>query len=462
MTSFENIQANHSKTQAGYQEQRKYVMNVSEEVNRQIDQQLQIIAKTILKSTRILGYELGIKSILIAGGFGKGEGSIKLTDSGKAICRRDFDLVCIVDRKPSSKVANKIEDQIYSSLGIPNPTSSDFERGQSFAIDLLFLRKNDLIYPDIKFYDLKAASQVLWGEDIRSLNPWTKKDVPISSGLRLLFEKVTGLLGYFNINYIESEEPTSEAKDYLLSECHKTFIEIGSALCILAEKYEPKFSQRAQILQSFYSAKFPRLSQVLPELPEKVLEYTYLRLHPGSLHIEEDPINLWFITRHYLKETLKFYVEIYAGKKISDWNNFPKLMKVIASEYYKPLLGPFLRNRLHLVNSYLIHLASFLYQGLTNLEYSYITTSKREGNPLKPLQSWSVSPSLKYFTAGALLLFSLHRDGSVERVMLKTAQKVLDKCVYSDIDSFDKRGWEELRIRFLKARNLYRGFHFVK
>jgi hypothetical protein len=460
--SYHNLPANNPESKIGSQEQRTYVSNASAEINTQIDQQLQRIAKTILKSTNTPRYALGIKSILITGGFGKGEGSITLTETGKAICRRDFDIVCIVDRKPSQKTADEIEDQIYKSLGIPNPTSCIFERGQNFVVDIMFLRKNDLIYPDIKFYDLKAASQVLWGEDVRGINPWTNKDVSISSGLRLLFEKVTGLLGTFSLTYMGARELTIEERDGILSECRRTFLDIGAALCILAGKYEARFSQRSRIFPDLYRAKFSKLAQILPELPEKVIEYTNLRLNPGTRYVEEDPIDLWFSARKHVKETLKFYVEKYAGKTFSDWNEFPKLMRVIASEYYKPFLGPLIHNRLHLSNTHILHLAAFLYQGLTNVEYSYVTTSRGEGNPLKAFRKWYVSPSLKYFTSGALLLFSLGRDGSVEKDLLKASQGELDKCIYSDIPSSGNRSWERLRIRFLKARELYRGYHFVK
>ena len=41
------------------------------------------------------------------------------------------------------------------------------------------------------------------GRRIREINPYTKKDVPISSGFRILYEKVTGLLGYFSIEYVD-------------------------------------------------------------------------------------------------------------------------------------------------------------------------------------------------------------------------------------------------------------------
>ena len=127
----------------------------------------------------------------------------------------------------------------------------------------MFLQKKDLIFPDIYFYDLKAGSQLLWGEDIRSLIPWNKKDVPLSSGLRLLFEKVAGLLGNFSVAFLCNKRPTLIEKELIISECQKTFIEIGTSLCILARRYEPKYEQRARILKDFYSTSLMKLIMTL-------------------------------------------------------------------------------------------------------------------------------------------------------------------------------------------------------
>jgi hypothetical protein len=286
--------------------------------------------------------------------------------------------------------------------------------------------------------------------------------VPLSSGLRLLFEKVSGLLGHFSIEYLHGKIPMYEKKELLLSECRKTFIEIGTSLCILAGKYEPKYAQRASILKNFYANQFPELSEVLPELPKKVMEYTDLRFKFNSLELEEDPIDLWFSAQKYLKEAVRFYIKSYTGECVSDWNTFPKLMRTVARDYYKPFLGPLLQRRLHLSSKFALNLASFAYQGLTNIEYSYVVALNKEGVPLRPLLSWQISPSLKYFTAGALLLFSLRRDATVEKDLLDIAAKELRNCVSSKISSYDAAGWEKLRIRFLKAHSLYVGYHFVK
>ncbi len=435
---------------------RRYVTSEDSEINNQIDSQLNLVTKTILKNTT------NVRSIIIAGGFGKGEGSYKLAEDGKVSCLRDFDIVCVVDRKPTLRAVDQLLEQIFESLGQKNPESLVFGREQSFMVDLKFFRKDDLIYPDIYFYDLKAASQVLWGEDVRSLVPWTNKDVPLSSGLRLLFEKVTGLLGHFSIIYVQGATPTHQERESFLSECRKTFIEIGTALCILAGKYEPKYAQRAKIFENLYPTQFPDLAQVLPDLPNRVTEYTNQRLKSHSPSNHEDPVELWFSARDYLREVFEFYLEKYTGKPLSDLNALPNLMKVVAREYYKPFLGPLMHARFGFSSSLLIDFAAFLYQGLTNLEYTYVVALNNEGVSLRPLMKWYVSPSLKYFTAGALLLFSLNRDATIEKNLLKRATGELRNCVHVELSSLGPSGWEELRCRFLKARSLYRGYHFVR
>jgi hypothetical protein len=435
----------------------KYVYFQNDSVNEQIDSQLKRISMEILKNIP------GVISIIIAGGFGKGEGSVKITSEGRVECLRDFDIVVIVDHKPSSAAISRLEDHMYKSIGMENPrVSGVFERAQSFVVDLRFWNRNELIYPDIYFYDLKSASQILWGEDVRKSIPWTNKDVPLSSGFRVLYEQVMGLLGYFSINFVKGKTPTEIEKNFLISQCRKTFVELGTALNILSRKYEPTFSRQAEVLENSYEIEFPELAKILPDLPEKVSMYTGFRLRPNPQDLKEDPIELFFLTQRYLKETLRFYLERWTGKSLSNFSSVPELMSTVALNYYSHLLGPLLKSRLGLSNNTVINVAQFLFQGLTNVEYSYVVASKKEGSPISPLLKWWMSPSLKHFTSGSMLLFSLNPDSTIDRDLLENAERELRNCVYSKLTSFDSTGWEELRMRFLIARKLYIGYHFVK
>ncbi|MFX1362975.1 MAG: hypothetical protein ACFE7A_05945, partial [Promethearchaeota archaeon] len=72
----------------------KYTKYESKRVDSVIDSQLNLIRDIILEDIS------GVKSIILAGGFGKGEGSLEITQDGKVVLLRDFDLVAIVDKIP--------------------------------------------------------------------------------------------------------------------------------------------------------------------------------------------------------------------------------------------------------------------------------------------------------------------------------------------------------------------------
>jgi hypothetical protein len=433
--------------------------NYGNSVDAQVQAQLDLATKIIL---RIIP---GVRSIILAGGFGRGEGSVEIQENGKIVFLRDFDLVAIVDRIPTGRIQHSLRNEIYRSLNLRDPGTFRFS---DFAVSVYFRRTTDLIYPDIWFYDLKAASQLLYGEDVRNLIPWSKNNIPLSSGLRILFEKVCGLLGVFPSGKGASTGKIEKQQErWLIIECYKTFIEICTVLCILAGRYEPKYSTRARNLGIFYADKFPDLAQALPDLPKTVADCTNFKLKPNFAKVQEDPIQLWFRTRDSLGVVLSLYLKRYLESAHDevfsmDWKNSSQQMKMVARNYYKPFLGPLIRTKVRFSNRVLLDVASFLYQGLTNAEYSYIVT-RSFGKPyLHPLRRWYVSPSLKFFPAGFIILFSLTRNGTIEKDLLERAAKELRNCIPVELPKFDMAGWESLRRHFLKAYSLCEGYHLAK
>ena len=429
-------------------------------IDAQIASKLQIITNTILENV------LSVRSILLTGGFGKGEGSIKKINNGKIICLRDFDLVVIVDRIPNEIAIQKLYNQIYQSLNLPNPESTLF-RFSNFVVDIKFLSKKDLIYPDIWFYDLKTASKLLHGEDIRNSMSCSREEIPLSSGLRILFEKVAGLIALFpyvdsNLDKTRIEQMSEEEKNLIIFECYKAIIEMCTVLCILAKRYEPKYAERARIFEDFYSTDFPEIAEVLPDLPKQVILSTNFKLKPDFTKIDEDVIELWFSTRNSLGIVLNFYIKKYLGITTVDFKNFPDYTKSISRSYYKPFLNSLISIKKQTFNETFLSFASFLYQLLTNIEYSYVVARDLRMIYLQPLTRWYVSPSLKFYTAGVLQLFSLNNDGTVDKKLLQKAIKELRHCIPIENSTLTISNWFALRKLFQKAYNLYRGYHFVK
>jgi len=425
-------------------------------VDAQIASRVRLITGIILENVPY------VRSILLTGGFGKGEGSVKTTNDAEVICLRDFDIVVIVDRIPKEKAVQKLYNQIYRSLNLTNPEYMLF-RFSNFVVDIKFLRKKDLIYPDIWFYDLKAASQLLYGEDLRNLIPWSKEEIPLSSGLRILFEKATGLLGLFSYaDCLKTEKPSEEKKELLIFECYKTFIEICTALCILAGRYEPKYADRARIFEKLYFNEFPELAKVLPDLPDRVAACTSFKLKPDFTEVDDDLVDLWFSTRDYLGTVIRFYIKRYLGITTLNWRNLPRYTKNVARHYYKPFLKSLMYAKWGSSNRILLEISSFLYQALTNIEYSYVVTRNVGRLYLQPLRRWYMAPSLKFFSAGIMTLLSINKDGTIEKELFQKAVEELRECIPVEISTIDSSRWDALRRHFLKAYSLCRGYHFVK
>jgi predicted nucleotidyltransferase len=424
-------------------------------VDGEIASRLQIVTKAIIQNVR------NVRSIFLTGGFGKGEGSVEVKQERETRFFRDFDIAVIVDSAPQRDSLKKLYDQIYRSLGLPNPENSLF-RFSSFVVDIRFLKNHDLIYPDIWFYDLKVASKLLWGEDIRGSIRTDKMSIPLSSGLRVLFEKVCGLLGNFSYGNLKPDCVQEEEEESLIFECYKTFIEICTALCIISRNYDSKYVYRAKNLQNIYRTEFPDLAQVLPDLPETVTKCTDFKLRPDFDRIHEDPVKLWFDARDTLETILCWYLEKYSGLSSTDWDSSQDQIRAISKSYYKPFLNSLIRKRLRSSNEIILDVSSLLFQALVNIEYSYVVTRHFSKAYIHPLRDPSIAPSLKFFLAGAMILFSLNKDGTIEKRLLEKAISQLRCCIPIKVSTLDGVGWDITRKHFLKAYGLYRGYHFVK
>ena len=113
-----------------------FTSHESASIDAQIASKLQLITKIILENVPY------VRSILLTGGFGKGEGSVRKTNNEKILCLRDFDIAVIADKIPDGTIVQKLYDQIYRSLNLPNPERMLF-RFSNFVVDIKFLRKKD-------------------------------------------------------------------------------------------------------------------------------------------------------------------------------------------------------------------------------------------------------------------------------------------------------------------------------
>lgn len=416
----------------------------SGKVDQCIQAQLDIIVDKVVVNVS------GVHSIILSGGFGRGEGSVLLKD-GKVIPLKDYDIHIFVDEIPERNVVEATYDAIYKKLDMKNPENANF-RFSEFVVDLQFKKIGDLkLLPDIANYDLKKASNVLYGNDLRSLIPWNIEDIPLSSGLRFLFEKMTGLIGHFSTDYL-TKEPAEHEKNLIIYECYKTYIEIATVLCLLMGCYEPSYKLRSQLFKENFKVKLPDLYKKLPELPKLVEKATKFKLRPNFKKIDEKTVQLWDQTRKILFIVLKYYLEQYLEIEVIEIRDFSdkNLKKTMGSVYHKAFVESLAQSKLGLKNGLLISILNRIAQ--VYLNYIFICKIKENCSKLYiyPLFS-SQSPIINIYLTSPSVLFSLGTDGKIEKDYFSLAKKNLKKLIPVP----EKLSWNDLKDAYILAYKLY-------
>jgi len=429
-----------------------YTLHKEKWIEDKIQQDMDIIREEILNVVKPI-------SILLIGSFGRGEGSV-LVENGNVFPLKDYDILLVLDKKeplPLSKL-QKIEEEIYNRSGYGDPTNRDF-LFSDFVITIERTTLDNLKnFAHLGVSEIKIGSKVLYGKDIREEIPLKVEDIPLSSGLHFLFMKTIGLLGHFSTEYFYTP-PVGFKKTYLIYECGKTYVEIGTALSLLGEIYEPTFLERSKIIKRVFKEVFPKLAEELPDLLEKIDYFTHLKLFPdketyGSI----DPVSLWFETRNDLGMVLKYYMKRLYGVEYNDRDVFSTVCyHSMKKEYFKGMIKYYLKMRFNLNNMLMLFTpsANFFYQKYFSLKY--VLDLYREKGIFYP-RAFLESPILKLFSISPLLLFSLNEDGSLDEHLFATFTKELRKIYPLKTENLNgENKWNMTKNYLLKAFELYKG-----
>lgn len=417
-------------------------------IDVQIQSQINIITRVIREN---IPY---VRSIILTGGFGRGEGSVEIAN-GRVTPLKDYDFAVIVDKLPPYQLIKVVHDRIYAELMMPNPNEHLF-RSSSFEVDLGFFTEFRLrVYADLSTYELKKASHLLQGENIDDLIPWEIEDIPLSSGLRFLFLKTIGLIGHFSLQYLREEERDLSKYKLLIYECYKTYVEIASVLCFMMKCYEPSFSRRMKLFQSNFQKQLPDLYQQLPFLPQQVIKATKFKLKPDFRSIKQDPVDLWFETRDSLCTVLKCCLENFVGKKISDWTDLHReVLPRLGQRYYKTLVQNALSAKTGIHNQKLATILALSWQVYQSSKYAFQLTREYKTLHLASLVR-PRSPVIDIYLTSPLILLSPKKNGDIDMGYFREARRMLNRIM--PLKKGDDLSWEEMRVAYLKAYNMYGG-----
>jgi len=367
-------------------------------------------------------------SIILFGGFGKGEGSVYFND-GKAVPFNDFDLYVVTKEKISEKDLDRMSMNASKEIGmggleIAYYPKEHYDKKKYFHVDVRCLpidKLNELMSIQ-RYYDLKYGSQVIYGDEsvLDKIMEIKRERLPDSDGLRNLFNKLHTMLLGLQEGYNEDSERVRIFWSY------KCYMSICDALLISEKKFEATSARRAVRFEEIFDYSFPELKERIPDLVNKVKVATEFKLRPDfSVDVDE----LWEESLKDILIVFEYYVERMSG--LSDVSD------AINGKLPYTYFSPFLKEK--------IGFNFWPSQYVLNLGYVNVLRSEGEFY-LRPLFQWK-DVGLRMILP---IYYLLKYKASGDEGWLDRAYGELKKYIKTE-----KRGFWYLKGRALRAYGLY-------
>ena len=373
----------------------KYAAVEDQKVQDFIEIQLKLIGQIIEKMIP------GIVSIVLSGSFSRGEGSIQVLNEQDFIIQKDFDIFIFSREIPDQLTYKTLKDRVLKEI----KTSNNVHYGnKNFKINLEFIDVNHIndLPPDISTYELKKNGLIISGKNILHLIPKSVSKFNTSTILRILLNKLIGLVEnnpFFNENSLD-----------ISYECHKTYIEINTVLCILFNCYETNYTARFNALKQNWEKVPKYLRDLEPDLLNKMEEALNFKLKPirnlEKINLKE----LWLKTKDLLTDLLVVLASSFISnphKMDSDDNLIIYLKKFYYFPYSQRVL-----NRFKIKSQFLNHLIS----------KAYIILEETKDLTLSP-----TNKIINLYLSSYFLLKAIDANGQIDENYFNEAKKYIQE-----------------------------------
>lgn len=435
----------------------KYTKQGSE-ADKCIQQYLDITVKEIAKAIP------DVISVILMGGFGRGEGAVMKTKQGYMPIN-DFDMYIITKKLLPDKFLEDLATDISRKFGWGGKAHAEafetarYDFKKFLHIDIRCLEENKLRYlpPTVRYFEMKYASKVLYGRNALADFPEIKEDeVPVSEGLRLIMNRYMLMLISFKQDFIKNKKAISDdEKKILFYYLGKAYFTACENLLILTGKFKPTYWDRAYELEKIYKNEFPELAIKYPDLVKKI--FFYLNYKKNLKIGNKDFVKEWFEARDLLGEITKIALSKLLKMKIEreNWTDIYNIMKTsLEIPYFEPYASSFL-GKYHLNNIVFRRLLSRSAMIFFSYKYSLRMNQSYRTNKLKYLSFHD--SGVKILAMTFLVIFSLDQKGNTNIGMLRILDEELKKVYKSD----NLADWETAKKNYLFAQRTYFLMRFV-
>ncbi len=417
------------------------------EVEARLGRHMELIVD---ETKRVYGSEC---TIILAGSFGRGEGSVRIKKGKNPVPLNDYDLYVITDRKVDLKAHVEMEGRILKNL---SQLAGYDLAGDKFVVGVETVPRHSLrrLLPDISAYEMKVSSHVLYGPDVRSLIPVTRGEIALASGAITLFHRTIALLENVEPEYLERKRYPEDKRLETIRETCKVYTEICTSLSLIGGFYRPSYRARAQEFEKHYS-KFPELVRIVPELAQKVVERTEMKISSDFSPIIDEARKKWLEARRDLDTCQRYFLSRMLGVEFQQpWTSFcveaERKMKWI---FFYDYLSFYLK-QMGIHGSPFVYGANILFQAYDS--YSFNRRIRRFGRTPSNGPFSLTSPLQNIYLATAAVLYSLGNDGSVDENLLQRGVDYLEGVFQlPDQDGTVPGRWRQARDSCLEAQKLY-------
>jgi hypothetical protein len=180
----------------------------------------------------------GVDAIVLTGGFGRGEGGVFRDADDRYRAVNDYDLM-VVSARDCAPELRQLGAELAGELGV------DF-------VDLAWSDGAWEKLPLTVFhYDLKYGSQVLLGDPavLDRLPQYAAADIPVLEAVRLMLNRLAGLLSGLRGGFFRGEVPRDREWRYLVNQITKAWLAVGDTCLIRWGGYECSYRRRGERLR---------------------------------------------------------------------------------------------------------------------------------------------------------------------------------------------------------------------
>jgi len=232
----------------------------------------------------------GIEGIILTGSYGRDEGSYSVK-GGRVQPLNDYDLILVTKNGDSIvEQLREISDDLAQELGIDFVDLAPMHPDYFASVPLT-----------IYYYELKHGSRVLEGDKsiLDRMPCFRPENIPLWEGVRLLFNRMAGLLGGF----LQERRRSLSEQEYLYmrNQLVKAGVACGDALVLSYGKYHHLYRHRRQVFGQLVEEG---TLEFLPKEGQRLLDESYDHKLKPVANYDRD---LW----QWLAELLPHYRSIF-------------------------------------------------------------------------------------------------------------------------------------------------------